>query len=335
MAGPSGIGAVQDYIRAARSAGGSRRSEYMTALRRELAKHGRDPDLVEFDCFFLCMSCGHLSEPRRGDPMRSEAREIPRECAMCGAQGLVDLRQTSMVESLLTLESSEAQPRRGSWILKIFGVLGLMGALFGVLSLIELMPFAEQLGAYDRLGGLRWQVMVIMLVGALIAWIAFVRHVPGSSAPRRTLPRRWRMPQTSKQSGAQPHARVRNQPELATDLLHAPLSGRPCIAYEVAVRDDDDAKGPLSSWRLLEQDNVGFRVGELEVAPGEALLQRRRELVRTGSIAVMDEPTRRYMRMRGLLGNETVYIYETILAPGDVCEVSRGKANGPVLVRGR
>jgi hypothetical protein len=304
------------YLRASRAGGGSGRREYLTALRRETAKYGRSPDLVEFDCFFLCMSCGHLSDPRVGDPMRREAHEGPRNCAMCGAVGLVDLRQTPMVHSLSALETSEEQPSLGARVGKVFRVLGLAGTAAGLLAFV------------DSLG-----VSIVVIGTALAGWAASSRFVFGPSVPRRSLPRRWRMPQTSKRPGAQPHRRVRAQAQSSAELLRAPLSGRPCIAYEVAVRDDDDATGSPSSWRLVEQDNVGFRVGELEVAPGEALLQLRRELLSKGTIGSENDAIRRYLRMRGLLDSEAVYIYETILAPADACELSRRKADAPVLVR--
>ncbi|HVH98861.1 MAG TPA: hypothetical protein VM869_09125 [Enhygromyxa sp.] len=330
MAGPSGADAVQAYIRSSKSAAGSRRREYLTALRRELAKHGRDPNLVEFDCFFLCVSCGCLSEPRSGDPMRREGHEVPRACAMCG-ENVTDLRHTEMVESLLSLEQTDVAPRRLRWLGKIFGMLGVVGVLGGLLATYGPREVALTLGVgpHDEW---RWVVLPVMLVSTLVAWISFARHVPGSSLPPRTLPRRWRMPRTSKRPGAQPHRRVRNQAETSAELLRAPLSGRPCIAYEVAVRDDDDPNGKLASWRLLEQDNVRFRVGELAVEPGEALLQLRREPFHRGTIGSMDPAARRTLRMRGLLDSEAVHVYETILVAGDACEVSRRKADAPVLV---
>lgn len=141
------------------------------------------------------------------------------------------------------------------------------------------------------------------------------------------------MPTTSKHPNARPHRRVRDRAEATADLLHAPLSGRPCIAYEVAVRDDDDPDGKLPSWRLLEQDNTGFRVGELEVAASEARLRLRREDFTHSTVGAMEAGARRYMRMRGLLEGEAVYVYETIVAPGDQCEVGRRKTNAPITVR--
>ncbi|HLT38214.1 MAG TPA: hypothetical protein VK034_18140 [Enhygromyxa sp.] len=336
MAGPSGAGMVQAYLRMSRSSGaGSRRREYLTALRRETAKigrgpesSGRNPDLVEYDCLFLCMSCGHLSEPRVGDPMRSEAQVGPRPCGMCGASGLVDLRQTPMVHSLSALESTDINPSRARWVGKTFGVLGVVGAIAGMIALFG----PALLDALDRLEA---GFMLVSL--GVVASVLFARAVSsllGPSTRRRTLPRRWRMPRRARLPGATTHGRVRGQVETASELLRAPLSGRPCVAYEVAVRDDADASASSPSWRLLEQDSVGFRVNEVEVAPGEALLKLRREPFSNGVIGSENETTRRFMRTRGLLASEDVFVYETILAPGAPCTVSRRDVDAPVLVRG-
>jgi hypothetical protein len=293
----------------------SGRREYFATLRREVAKHGREIDLAEFECLFLCMDCGHLSEPRSGDPMRFDAQVGPRNCARCGAVGLLDLRQTSIVHSLSELEATDV---RSSWAAragKIFGVLGITAAS-GWLFVAELGFLGVPVAALG--------VMQLARFGSSLF---------GDFRSRRSRPRRWRMPQTSTRPGAAPHEGVRGRVDAAGELLRAPLSGRPCVAYEVAVRDDDDPTGPLSSWRLIDQDNAGFQLGEFEVSPGEALLQLERELNGHGIIGGKDPATRRYMRMRGLLDGEEVFIYETILAPGDSCELSRRKADAPVLVR--
>lgn len=314
---------VNAYIRALRASAKPRRREYLTALRRETAKFGRDADLVEFDCMLLCTICGHLSEPRVGDPMRTEASFGPSSCAMCSAPGLLDLRQTELVHSLSALESTDVNPSRAWAIGKIFGMVGVAGglALLGSKMLLTLGSLA---------GG--FLVAGLAVIGtALIARAA--SSMLGPASRRRSLPRRWRWPRTSKRRGSKPHRRVGGRAETSAELLRAPLSGRSCVAYEVAVRDDDDATGELSSWRLIEQDNVGFRVGELEVAAGEALLRVRRELLGAGTIGSKDDATRRYLRMRGLLDSEDVHIYETIVAPDSACTISRSDADAPVLVR--
>lgn len=333
MAGPSGAGMVQAYLRMSRAARvSSGRREYLTALRRESNKHGgadeERPDLVAFDCMHYCMSCGHLSEPRVGDPMRREAQAGPRRCEMCGATGLVDLRETGMVEALSQLEVSDQNPSRGAKVAKLLGVFGLAAAFAGVIALLGQDLFSGSMAETVSAGFLALPVAV---VGCAVVARA-LGNVFGPSSGRRSLPRRWRMPQTAKRPAALAQARVHGEVEPMTELLRAPLSGRPCIAYEVAVRDDADPASSFSSWRLVEQDNVGFRVGDVDVAAGEALLQRRRELVASGVLGSLDAGQRRFMRERGLLDSEDVHVYETILEPGAAVAVRRRDANAPVLV---
>ena len=88
----------------------------------------------------------------------------------------------------------------------------------------------------------------------------------------------------------------------------------------------------MSSWTLLEQDNVEFHVGEVEVERGDALLSLPRSLAWRGVVAKQGEQVKRFMRMRGVLDVEEVYVYETIVAPGDGCSVVAGDDNGPARV---
>ncbi|MFO7564941.1 MAG: hypothetical protein R6X02_20015 [Enhygromyxa sp.] len=310
-------------------ASASRRREYLTALRRETAKYGRSPDLVEFDCLLLCMSCGHLSEPAGGDPMRSEPQAGQRRCGMCGARGLVDLRHTPMVQSLCALEATDVNVSRLRWGAKLVVTLGFAGALALLLaSIVGPGLLGGALGLFEA----SFLLVLVCMVGIVV--LTRMTSALRGGWRRRRLPRRWRMPRSATSPGAAPHRRVRGEVESSAELLRAPLSGRPCVAYEVTVGDDADPGSSLASMRLLEQDNVGFAVGEVEVAAGEARLEMRRELFGSGTIGSLDEATRRYMRMRGLLDTEEVSIHETILAPGDECAVSRRSADAPVLVGG-
>lgn len=312
---------VQAYLRSMSRGAKSSRREYLTALRRETAKYGRNPDLVEFDCFFLCTSCGRLSEPSAGDPMRTEAPSGSRGCATCGAPGLADLRQTPLVHSLCDLEKSDVSPSGRWWVAMVAGLLSAIGAVVWLGAALR----ERTIDGFEA-------CFLILLISVVIS-LLLARMVPLlRRSARRSLPRRWRMPRVGKRVGATPRRRVRGHAQTTVDLLRAPLSGRPCVAYEVAVRDDADPSGGWSSWRLIEQDNVGFCVGGLEIAPGEALLQVRRELIARGTIGSKDDATRRYLRMRGLLDSEDVYIYETIVAPGEACTASRRSGSAPVVV---
>ena len=329
MAGPSGAGMVASYLRSMR--GGSRRTDARTALRRELGKHGRDPDYVDFDCYALCMECGHLVEPpKQGSPMRRDTTPGPdmRECPACGTRGLADLRHTPTAYSLSALESDEPK----------FPAMRVLGFVTSLAALVLLggpvfLDILDDPGAVDQ--WFRGSLLLGMLVLLVIGFLPSPRIELDDEGAGEGRPRRWRLPRAGQVLGSLPwrtrpvSGRVRSE---TGDLLRAPLSGRPCVAYEVAVRSDDDPSASMSSWTLLEQDNVEFHVGEVEVERGDALLTLPRSLAWRGVLAKQGERVKRFMRMRGLLDVEEVYVYETIVAPGDSCSVVAGDDSGPARI---
>ena len=289
-------------------------------LRRELAKLGRDPDLAPFECFLLCMACGHMTSPERSDPMRGGAKPAHEtRCSACGTTGLADLRHTPTVHSLTELEDDEAEPTIGQRVGRGVGV----GSVLLVLATVGAAIFSDGFGAIELM-----QAAAILIPLALIG-MAMIPRVRGSSEGRK-LPRRWRLPKFGLDRLGRRRKAARGVATTDTgDLLRAPLSGRPCLAYEIAVRGDDSPDRSFSSWRLVEQDNAEFRVGEVEVPRGGAVLRIPRELASAGVVSGEAEPTQHYMRMRGFLGSDEVYIYETILAPGDDCRVLTGDEQRP------
>lgn len=329
MAGPSGSGMVQSYLRTMR--GGSRRDNGRSVLRRELAKRGRDPDYVDFDCYALCMACGHLVEPpSAGSPMRREPTPGPdmRECPACGTRGLADLRHTPTAYSLSALERDEPN----------FPVLRALGFVASLAALVLLggpvfLDILDRPGAVDQWfrGALLLGMLVLLVIGFLPSRRVKLDDA-GAGAGR---PRRWRLAGAGQALGSLPwgarpvRGRVRSE---GGELLRAPLSGRPCVAYEVAVRSDDDPSASMSSWTLLEQDNVDFHVGEVEVERGGALLSLTRRLAWRGVLGKQEAHVKRFMRMRGLLDVEEVYVYETIVAAGDSCSVVAGEDDAPARV---
>ena len=317
MAGPSGAGAVAHYLKLTRSPSRSAHREIRAARRREDAKanHGHY-DAVEFDCAYLCTSCGRLVEPTRGDPMRSLDRGSDRPCPSCGAEGLADLRHTPTTEALCELEVSELGPSGWQRLGQVLGSVGLVG----VMGVVTWLIFSN---SHDFLDGLADFGFALGPIG-LIATVALGSMMRGATRVRRTRPRRWQLPDGTwaRRSRVRRTQRVRGRVEAGSDeLLRAPLSGRPCVAYELAVRDDADAHARLGTWRLVEQASVGWRVGEVVVGRGRALLERAREHRWSGLIMSQDPATRRTLRVRGLSEGETVHVYETIVEPGERCSL--------------
>ncbi|NVB38284.1 hypothetical protein G6O69_10615 [Pseudenhygromyxa sp. WMMC2535] len=301
-----------------------------SALRRELARQGgevqsRAIEFAPFECFSLCMACGRLVEPTSADPMRSapaddRSRSVKRRCPACQEIGLVDLRHTPSVYSLSEVEEDESKlsrSRRRALAVALVPAVALMGwlAYSGFHHLMR--------EAHDATSVIV-QVACSFIVSAVLGWALSQVKDP----LRRTTPRRWRLPEHGLRP-SRPRRVTTGVVESAGELLRAPLSGRPCLAYEVAAREDDDAGESAGSWRLLEQDNAALRVGGVDVPRGHALLRLPRQLSSAGLIMERDEPAQQYLRMRGLLETEYVHIYETILAPGETCSIGRRDATEP------
>ena len=132
-------------------------------------------------------------------------------------------------------------------------------------------------------------------------------------------PTRWRMPvPLADDSGT---SMRRTGPALArAPLLRAPFTGRPCVAYEVAVLFDhpDDAWPP--TWVPREMRSCAFEVDGHEVAADRAMLTAPTEPVTRPTMS--EEEKRRFLRERGLfLADGTFDLHEAIVEPNEACEV--------------
>jgi hypothetical protein len=122
---------------------------------------------------------------------------------------------------------------------------------------------------------------------------------------------------------------VASGPALAEATLVAPLSGRACVAYEVAVRHDANADAELSTWALVEQRHVALEIGGTRLDADDAHLDLPREL------HVVRDPARvqQYLRERGVDPHATeLVIFETIVEPGATVRM-RVSANGSTITK--
>ena len=323
MAGPSGAGSVAHFLKTTRSPRASAQREIRAAIRREAAKHGRNiGEFVGFECYELCMDCGYMVEPTQADPMRSDPFvDRSKRCPACGVQGLADLRHTATADSLCELEGVDKSRSTN----QRFGrALGLVAGVTTLVGITVLMAVGD---------GSPTEAALAMAPMTLISLPMLVSLGTGGGSQQRSMPRRWRLPMLGKGLHARPRKRTRGRAEARVDgeewgdLLRAPLSGRPCLAYEVGVRDGADRRrASLDSWRLLEQDNVAFEVGGVSIARGQALLRLPRQLANKGMMMTSDTKTRQFMRMRGLPEAEVLHVYETVLLPGQ--SVAVGQVDG-------
>lgn len=331
MAGPSGAGMVQSYLRSMRSSNRSRSRDIRAAMRREIARAGasvgyQDPELAPFECFSLCMSCGYLSAPSSlestSDPMRgAEATERgSQRCMACGEHGLADLRHTPTVYSLGELEEDERPPSRGAQAAKIF-VLSTLGV--GLLAyMVRFVDGAlSQTPIFEGVGPeltLSLIAPVLLPVVLMLGWV--VHQARNLRSTARTTPRRWRLARGFGQRLRRPEQLERGVARETGELLRAPISGQPCLAYEVAICEEDleypTAMPGSDAWRLVEQDNVAFQVGDQRIPRGEALLRIPRSLAKVIPLDRRSPQLSRFLRMRGLLESDQLRAFEIVVLPG-------------------
>ncbi len=194
-----------------------------------------------------------------------------------------------------------ALSRWGGWAARGAGVL-LVGGGGLAAALVILLRFVEQ-SLYSP-----WLVLALALFIGTVVLAMRLRDV-GLPPRVRALPLRWRL--------ALPNPALPSVPEPAQvlpqeDFITAPLSGRPCVAYEIGLREDDDSEGADGTWLLLEQAVGAFRIKGFDVPRGAAR-------VRVGPRTLFDARTaqdcarkQRFLRERGFTGH-SVRLFETVL----------------------
>ncbi|MBC8073133.1 MAG: hypothetical protein IAG13_32725, partial [Deltaproteobacteria bacterium] len=118
-------------------------------------------------------------------------------------------------------------------------------------------------------------------------------------------------------------------------LLRAPLSGTPCVAYELAIRTDDAVLAPDPTWLLLEHHNAAFEVAGVRVEPDSVRLELPRMRI---PVDADDDPTvGAALSRRGFFTHDTrVVVYEAVLLSDVAIELAPvdarlGRRTGKVL----
>jgi hypothetical protein len=269
-------------------------------------------DRMEIECAMMCTGCGWLrwpDDPTAGDPQRrTPASSDTPMCPYCGSKAWLDLQHVPTWEALQQVERYEVDARRGKPIGVAVGVaaVGLVG-LASLAAVVASPVLAGVLGAC-----------------ALAGFGFTARVIAAAPAPRRLVPRRWSMV-VPPRGVASPVARDR----IVTDArLRAPLSGRECVAYEVAVRRDNDARADWPTWSLVDQRNVAFAIAGERVDADDVLLELHRERSTAEGEAVQN-----YLSARGIDPHAPhLVMYETIVEPGATMELRRAADGTLVLV---
>ena len=307
--GGTGGGAetVQAYLREARRE--SARRERRRLERRLVRACLRGATVVAdpqqerwpFPCARWCSRCGWLrfpAEDDRGSPHRrlELGGEIP--CRMCGAQEWIDLGHRSFALALAQSDAfDDRTARAGRWRARA----GLAAAALGVAGLAWLG--ATALGTPSPPAAL-----AIASMGAATVTGHLLRR--GWTPRTRVLPRRWSMIPADADAALV----VARGPITLDDPLVAPLSGRPCAAYELAARDDDRPEAALGSWTLVEQRNAALDVAGHAVARDAAHLRLPRRHLDDETLLALDDSHRRHLRARGLEPfDSSLVVFESIL----------------------
>lgn len=261
-----------------------------------------DRNRLEHPCHWLCLDCGHLvPQTTTVITYRRNAEDDPAQrpgrCLACGGVDHADLRQESVLEALLEREADSAR-RRIRLQRRLRVVLLPLALLFGLLV--------------DPLRG-PWVMGVLYFV--------FRLHRVRLRLPRAA---RWSLPELE----GHPQARHRGRVQPVAAPIVAPLTGRPCLAYEIRVCEADQPRDP--DWLLHEQHAVDLRVGEHEVRGDELRVWLPRE-----QVEVDDGKLVAFLRRRGLVRpvDQRWVVLESILPADAEVELVRFSNHGAALAR--
>jgi hypothetical protein len=280
--------------------------------------YGRD-DWEPYECFHLCLGCGYLSESGK------------EHCPGCGAFTWVDLRRNLDADAIRRMERRGRQivPRElGRWAHLTAILLGLTTAALIAWSMWD--EFKDGSGAV----GLMMLLLGLFVTGStawflprLLAFVVFRR--------RPVFPMRWRLPLPLPPPKLRPTLTSDGQVAPTEELISAPISGRPCVAYEVTVIFDTpgDLRPPM--WVLEEERSVGFELGGHAVSRDRVTLDLPPAPVGEGDDEATDKKIARFLRQRGLFFAEgTFRLFEAIVEPGMTCRLEHFQGAVPRICEG-
>ncbi len=202
----------------------------------------------------LCVECGRLCEAASSSPYR-QVEAVRRGCEGCGALGLVDPRSP---DAALLLHGLDDEQRLARAPAGVRAMARLRATSFFVLAALAVSAICVALYFGKGKGDDVSEVLSLLFAAGigLPMGMLGMRALRSTWKQSRALPRpaRWRL---ELPVGAERDTHRRRLDP--AQVIVSPLSGRPCAAYEIGVRCDDDADAPLGSWLLLEQ---GFAADE-------------------------------------------------------------------------
>jgi hypothetical protein len=268
-------------------------------------------------CLRWCVECGHLTDPASvsASAYRDDAPPpTTGACSECGALAVADLGAESVTDELHGHD--DRLPVRIRPVLGYLRYAGLVvtslvtagiGTVGGAVFATG-MYFGWQGGMWSKSAAGIGYVAAFLGLFCTYALVAYLlpalRQTPGRT---RKTPLRWLG------AVARDVPALAGAVELADDAvaLHAPLSGRTCAAWEVAIRKDDRVDAEAGTWLLVERRNAPLRIADGTVARDALHAPLRRELV---DVDPTDPRVAEYLRARGLDPTGlTLVMYEALV----------------------
>jgi len=268
------------------------RAAYRDALRRGGSGYVPVVPRAEHSCFYLCLDCGHLAD------------ETSETCPACGHKGLLDLSFDIAADQVREFEAKRRQ-KSPLWLrIALVSTLVAATVTVGALTAGMLLPILVSLALSIPIYSLMLKPLTRLFARGSL---------------RR--PVRWRGPIHPASAPRSPSLKARGRVVGIDGLSSSPLTGRSCVAYEVAVKLRDPSSFRAESWLLHETHGESFAVGDVQIAAGRAALAMPLERIERGDIAD-DAHLEKFLRERGLRTCDgDLDLYEAILDEGIEAEV--------------
>ncbi len=311
MSAGSGLAAAAQMMRDMENDMRARRGLRREALRgrmRERAQQeghaiARRPR-ADFECFHLCADCGYLDHPEES------------ACPACDGEWL-DLGSHGTADALRQEEEARRReaPRRFKIIVAallaplVATPLLFAGAMEGLHAWVPALP-----GNSGDLKTFTFGAFFLLLLAAPALYQVLLRPVTWWLLRREgRKPYRWRLPLPVPAAEAVPSDTVSGPLAVDGEPLVSPVSGRPCVAYQLCVRFDTPRDFRPPEWVLQETHAANCRLGEHVFEGRHLLLSAPLEEIEVPD----DEALGQLLRARGLFKNDGDFeVFEAIVAPG-------------------
>lgn len=299
----------------------SRRARLRPALKRAQIRQSRsrEDEAVSIACALLCAECGRLEWPTGSEansPMRHDPDAAPRRgpCPHCEEELWLDLgRPSTALAVRVAEEESLRAPSTYSRVVVNATGASAAAAFIGVIGF-----------------GLVWPTAIAAALTGVAVGLHSLRQRQREGTRNRSLPDRWSM--TLPPSGATKD--VATGPVEAAEPLRSPITGTPCIAYDVRLREDDDPEAKLATWALIEQRIAASSIGDVEVPEATHLSLRPHRLGALSDVE-LDDAARAWLQARGFSpGGSPLHLFETVVEPGQTVSLARGSDPAAVLQTG-